>query len=350
MFSKLKVQEIKQETSDAVSIAFEIPTDLKSDFNYQSGQYITLKNDVDGEDVRRAYSLCSSPSENDFRIGVKKVEGGKMSTFLNEHLKVGDEIEVMNPAGNFVIDSSSSNIVAFAAGSGITPILSMVKSVLKLGGIFTLYYGNKSSKDTIFKNELDNLKNKYPTNFNLYYIYSREDVGTNSLYGGRIDQEKCSLLIKENLELLKSDGFYMCGPEEMIHEVSESLKELGVNENKIHFELFTTPTEKEDTGDNMVSDFSGESQVTVIMDGDEFEFELNSKADFILDAAMNAGADVPFSCKGAVCCTCKAQVIEGKATMELNYSLSEEEVMEGFILTCQAHPDSEKIVVDYDVT
>ncbi|PCJ28763.1 MAG: hypothetical protein COA97_00020 [Flavobacteriales bacterium] len=349
MFSKLKVKEIKQETVDTVSIAFEIPKDLKADFTYQSGQYITIKADVDGEDLRRAYSLCSAPSENDFRIGVKKVANGKMSTFLNKNLSVGDELEIMSPSGNFVIDNSSTNIVAFAAGSGITPILSMIKSILKSGKKFTLLYGNKTKEETIFKAELDALKIECPNLFNLHYTF---DVGgsENELYNGRIDEDKTVAFMKNNLDLLKADGFYICGPEQMIHGVSDSLKELGVNENKIHFELFTVPTLMQETTEKTDADFSGESKVTVILDGDEFEFELNSEGDFILDAAMNQGADVPFSCKGAVCCTCKAQVVEGKAIMEMNYSLSEEEVADGFILTCQSHPASEKLVVDYDVS
>jgi ring-1,2-phenylacetyl-CoA epoxidase subunit PaaE len=349
MFSKLKVKEIKQETVDTVSISFEIPSDLKADFNYQSGQYITIKAVVNGEDIRRAYSLCSSPFEDDFRIGVKKVENGKMSTFLNDSLNVGDEIEVMNPSGNFVIESSSTNIVAFAAGSGITPILSMIKSALSLGKKFTLLYGNKTIEETIFKATLDNLKTEYPNLFDLQYTYDKA-YSDDDLYNGRIDKDKAVAFMKNDLDLLKADGFFMCGPEQMILGVSESLKELGVSENKIHFELFTAPTQKEETTEKVVADFSGESQVTVIMDGDEFEFGLKSDGDFILDAAMSEGADAPFSCKGAVCCTCKAQVIEGKATMELNYSLSDAEVEEGFILTCQAHPASEKVVVDYDVT
>jgi len=349
MFSKLKVKEIRKETNDTVSIAFEIPNDLRSEFSYKSGQYITVKSDVSGEDIRRAYSLCSSPYDDDFRIGVKKVESGKMSTFLNEDLKEGAELEVMAPAGNFVIREGNKNIVAFAAGSGITPILSMVKSILKIGGNFTLFYGNKSSSETIFKTELDSLKNEFSDKFNLHYIYSREEFG-NKLYEGRIDTDKTTLLMKENLNLLKSDGFYMCGPEDMILNVSTALKELGVGENKIHFELFTAPTIKNDNAEVVASDFLGESQVTVIMDGDEFEFPLKSDGDFILDVAIENGADAPFSCKGAVCCTCKAQVIEGKAIMEMNYSLSDEEVADGFILTCQAHPASEKLVVDYDVT
>jgi len=349
MFSKLKVQEIKKETNDAVSIAFEIPADLKSNFEYQSGQYITIKSDIAGEDIRRSYSLCSAPSEDDFRIGVKKVDNGRMSIFLNENLNVGDELEVMNPTGNFCVKNFSANIVGFAAGSGITPILSIIKTVLLSGGKFTLLYGNKSEEDTIFKTELDSLKEKYENQFDLFYTY---DIGRseNELYNGRIDKEKVTAFVKNNLELLKSDEFFMCGPEPMIIDVSDSLKELGVNENKIHFELFTAPTQQSETAEKPNSDFSGESQVTVIMDGDEFEFGLSSDGDFILDAAMSNGADVPFSCKGAVCCTCKAQVIEGEAVMEMNYSLSDKEVADGFILTCQSHPASEKVVVDYDVS
>jgi ring-1,2-phenylacetyl-CoA epoxidase subunit PaaE len=349
MFNKLKVKEIKKETNDTVSIAFEIPNALKSDFSYLPGQYVTIKSIIDGEDVRRAYSLCSAPFEDDFRIGVKRVDGGKMSTFLNEKIELGSELEVMKPTGNFLIDNSADSNVAFAAGSGITPVLSMIKSSLKVGGSFTLFYGNKTADETIFKTELDGLKSSYPSQFNLHYIYSRENLD-NALYEGRIKKEKVLDLLKIDSSLLKSEGFYMCGPEEMIFNVSDALKDLGVSESKIHFELFTAPTTKDVDGSPVVSDFSGESQVTVIMDGDEFEFPLSSDGDFILDVAIENGADAPFSCKGAVCCTCKAQVVEGKATMDMNYSLSDEEVEEGFILTCQARPASEKLVVDYDVT
>jgi ring-1,2-phenylacetyl-CoA epoxidase subunit PaaE len=350
MFKKLSVKEVKQETENTVSVAFDIPNELAEDFNYRSGQYITIRTLINGEDVRRAYSLCSAPFENDFRIGVKKIENGKMSTFLNDHLKAGDEIEVMPPAGNFVVKDGEKNIVAFAAGSGITPILSMVKSVLSNDGSFTLYYGNRTSEETIFKNELDALKNQYGSKFNLNYIYSKE--GSNdALFEGRITADKCKALIESNENLLKADAFYSCGPEEMILAVSAVLKELGVNENKIRFELFTAPsTDVEESRESGGSQFDGESDVTIIVDGEEFDFPLNGDGEFILDAAVEAGADVPFACKGAVCCTCKAQVVEGKATMEMNYALSEEEVAEGYILTCQAHPASEKVVVDYDVT
>jgi ring-1,2-phenylacetyl-CoA epoxidase subunit PaaE len=348
MFTKLKVKEVVKETSDTVSISFDLPLELKESFNYQSGQYVTVRKDIEGEDVRRSYSLCSSPGQDDFRIGVKLVENGKMSSYLTRDLSVGDELELMRPAGNFILGDSSQNIVAFAAGSGITPILSMVRTVLASEGKFVLFYGNKTADDTIFKGELDRLKVKYADKFILNYLYSRES-SEDSSFEGRINKENCNLFFGEDSELLNSDGFYMCGPEDMIFDVSETLKELGVNESKVHFELFTVPT-KMGTESVVESDFEGESQVTVIMDGDEFEFPLRSDGDFILDASIENGADAPFSCKGAVCCTCKAQVVEGKATMDMNYSLSEEEVEEGFILTCQARPASSKLVVDYDVS
>jgi len=348
-FKKLSVKDIREETINTVSISFEIPTEEKSTFNYQAGQYITIRKELDGEDVRRSYSLCSAPYENDFRIGVKKMKNGKMSSYLNEVLKAGDAIEVLPPAGNFIINDLTANFVGFAAGSGITPLLSMIKSTLNANGRFTLYYGNKTLDDVIFKKELDNLTKQYPEHFKTHYLFSREKTG-NVLTEGRINNEKCKLLVKENLELLKADGFYLCGPEEMIKDVEATLKEFGVNENKIHFELFVTPTTNNESNPKKQSDFTGESHVTVIMDGDEFEFELISDGDSVLDAAIEAGVDAPFSCKGAVCCTCKAQIIEGKAIMKLNYSLSDEEVEEGYILTCQSHPASETLVVDYDVT
>ena len=347
MFKKISVKEVRNETKDAVSIALDIPEGLKKEFQYQSGQYITIKHVINGEDVRRAYSLSSSPNEDDFRIAVKKIEDGRMSSFLNEKLNNGDVLDIMPPSGNFLIKNLKSTVVGFAAGSGITPIISMLKTVLVSGGNFTLFYSNKDTNNVIFKEELNALQNTYPSNFKLHYIYSRENIG-NPLLEGRLNKEKCTLLIKEELELLKADGFYMCGPEEMVLNISASLSEFGVNKDKIHFELFTTPTLQKES-EKPVSDFSGTSSVKVIMDGEDFEFDLKNDGDYVLDAAMNAGADVPFSCKGAVCCTCKAQVLEGKATMDMNYSLSDEEVAEGFILTCQARPASKHLVIDYDV-
>lgn len=345
-FQNIKVTEVKKETLDTVSVAF----DNTGDFTYKAGQYITIRKDIDGEDVRRSYSLCSAPHENDFRVAVKKIVDGKMSSFLNDDLKAGDIVEIMSPMGGFTLTpENDKTYVAFAAGSGITPIISMIKSVLvNSNAKFVLYYGNKTSDATIFKNELDSLVSQFADRLTLNYIYTQQE-SANKLFEGRISRAKFEEFVRENTEMLKADGFYMCGPEQMINEVSGGLEYLGVPKEKIHFELFTSPTVINDDIEKTLPDFSGNAQMTVIMDGDEFEFELAADGDFILDASMDQGVDAPFSCKGAVCCTCKAQVIEGKAVMEMNYALSEEEVAEGFILSCQAHPASEKVVVDFDV-
>jgi ring-1,2-phenylacetyl-CoA epoxidase subunit PaaE len=344
-FNSIKVKEVKRETSDTVSISFEVP----SSFSYQSGQYVTIKSMINGEDVRRSYSLCSAPFEDDFRVAVKKIDGGKMSTFLNESLSAGDTVEMMPPLGGFLLKpENEKHYVAFAAGSGITPILSMIKSVLSdSNSKFTLFYGNKTEDSTIFKKEIDQLIEENKERLEVNYIYSRQN-SLDPLFEGRISRDKFDAIVKNNLDLIKADGFFLCGPEQMINEVSEGLNYLGVNETKIHFELFVASAKP---ANNQVqeNEFSGKSNLTVIMDGEEFEFDLDSSGEFILDAAIGQGVDAPFSCKGAVCCTCKAQVIEGKAIMEMNYALSDAEVEEGFILSCQARPASEKLVVDFDV-
>ena len=351
-FYKLRVAEIRRETEDAVSVAFNIDDEFKSAFNYQPGQYLTLKFLINGVEERRSYSLCSSPFQDELmRVAVKKVENGKVSTYINEHLNEGDEVEVMAPQGNFVLDINESNeklYVAFASGSGITPILSMINSVLikENNSRFVLFYGNRSPEHTIFKSQLDQLLGDRLT---VQYIYSRTE-GSDELYTGRIDKEKANLLLRGDIDLLRAEGFYLCGPEDMILNVSNSLKEFDVNKEKIFYELFTTPVlfaEKENV-QKEDSDFAGQAKIKVICDDEEVEFDLDSDGDVILDAAIEYDLDLPFSCKGGVCCTCKAKVVEGKVTMDANYALSDAEVEEGFVLTCQAHPASSYVVVDYD--
>jgi len=351
-FYKLRVAEIRRETEDAVSVAFNIDDEFKSAFNYQPGQYLTLKFLINGVEERRSYSLCSSPFQDELmRVAVKKVENGKVSTYINEHLNQGDEVEVMTPQGNFVLDVNENNeklYVAFASGSGITPILSMINSVLikENNSRFVLFYGNRSPEQTIFKSQLDQLLGDRLT---VQYIYSRTE-GSDELYTGRIDKEKANLLLRGDIDLLRAEGFYLCGPEEMILNVSNSLKEFDVNKEKIFYELFTTPVlfaEKENV-QKEDSDFAGQAKIKVICDDEEVEFDLDSDGDVILDAAIEYDLDLPFSCKGGVCCTCKAKVVEGKVTMDANYALSDAEVEEGFVLTCQAHPASSYVVVDYD--
>ena len=349
MFHSLKVIDIKNETSDTVSVAFEIPEGDKNTFDYTSGQYLTLKFDINGNEERRSYSMCSSPfSGEPIRIAVKRVDKGLVSNHINDVIKLGDQIEVMPPQGSFTLETNleQKTYVAFAAGSGITPIWSMIKSVLdnEPGSKFVLFYGNKTSDSTIFKNEIDSLTGK---RLSVYHILSREKT-SNSITNGRIDKNKATELLKSNLDLLKSKAFFMCGPEEMIFNVKDVLQTLGVSEDKIKFELFTTPVLLAAEKEVEVSNFTGTAKVKVIYDEEEITFDLSSDGENVLEAAMRHDVDAPFSCKGAVCCTCKAKVTEGKMIMDANYALSDEEVAEGFVLACQAHPASENVVLDFD--
>ena len=334
-FYQLKVNKIKKVTDKAVEILFEIPENLRSEFKFTAGQYITISTNLNNEEVRRAYSLCSDPSSGEIAVGVKRVERGIMSTFLTQELKVGDTLDVMTPKGTFCL-TNERKVVGICAGSGITPILSMIKSD---SADFTLVYGNKTESSGMFLEEINNM------NISKYLTFSREYV--DGCLNSRIDKEMLEELSK-NESFLNADGYFICGPGEMIDFVEEFLLGKGVDKTKIHFERFVPI--KKNVSDNSSLDENTEiiSNVTVIMDGDEFEYQLSSKGESILDSAMDAGADVPFSCKGGVCCTCKAKVIEGKAIMTENYALSEEEVSEGFILTCKSHPDTENIVVDFD--
>ena len=351
MFYNLTVNNVIRETPDAVSVSFDIPNNLKEIFEYTQGQYLTFKKEINGEEVRRSYSLSSSPvTENNLTVAIKQIEGGKFSTFANQDLKVGDVLETMAPMGGFFTQlhiNQTKHYVFFAAGSGITPIISIIKSILATeeNSTCTLFYGNKSAESTIYKAQLDNLASENSNRFSLNYLMSREN-GASEALTGKISATKCDALKSIDSNLYAANEYFLCGPESMIFDVSDHLKAKGVDKDKIHFELFTAPVKK---GNKPAPLDNVTAQVKVIMDDEEFEFELSSKGNFILDAAMDAGADVPFSCKGAVCCTCKAKVIEGSASMDMNYALSDEEVEEGYILSCQARPTSEVLVVDYDV-
>lgn len=346
-FHKIKVSKIKKQTEDTVSVCFDIPSSLNEEFVYKSGQYLTLNFLINGKEERRAYSLSSSPYvDNLYEVAVKQVKNGIVSTYINKELKEGDIVDVMPPQGNFILEpniENSKHYVAFAAGSGITPIISMIKTVVsqEQNSRFTLIYSNKTKDKTIFEKELESLKNN---KFNIINIYTEEDTD-DILTKGRITKEK-AISILNKFGLTNADEFYICGPEEMIFSVEKSLEEIGVNKDNVNFELFTTPTLLASEENN--NSFEGDAKIIVIYDDEETEFTLNSKGDTILDAAMENDVDVPFSCKGAVCCTCKAIVTKGKAVMTANYSLTEDEVEEGYILTCQAHPASEEVVVDFD--
>jgi ring-1,2-phenylacetyl-CoA epoxidase subunit PaaE len=355
-FHELKVKEVKKETSDCVSVLFDVPENLNEAFQFTQGQSLTMRTTINGEEVRRTYSICSSPLEKQLKVAIKKVEAGAFSIFANEELKKDDVLEVMPPIGRFytTLDPlNRKNYLAFAAGSGITPLLSIIKTTLatELGSTFTLVYGNKSRSSIIFFEELEGLKNKYINRFNLIHILSREKTDAD-LNFGRITKDKCTDLFNKLLDVKSLDEFFICGPEDMIFSVKDFLESNGVAEKKIHFELFTTPgqNKKYEVRSTKYEANSPQSNITVKLDGRSFDFSIPLNSDTtILDAAMHEGADVPYACKGGVCCTCKAKLLEGEVKMDVHWGLEQEEIEQGFILTCQSHPVTEKVTVDFDV-
>lgn len=353
-FHPLQVAGIRKETSDCVSIAFTIPEELTDTFRYKQGQYITLRTSINGEDVRRSYSICSSPLDNELRVAVKKVEHGVFSTYANETLKKGDTLDVMPPLGKFFTElnpSQEKTYAGFAAGSGITPLLSIIKTTLctEPNSSFTLVYGNRNRHSIIFKEELEALKNLYMERFRVIHILSREKTDAPVNFG-RIDKNKCLTLFEKTIDAKNTDAFFLCGPEEMIFSVKETLEEKGVDPKKIHFELFTTPGSKQTATatSHTASGNEVKSKVTIKLDGIAFDFDLGFESESILDAALKNGADLPYACKGGVCCTCRAKLLEGEVDMDVNYGLEPDEIEQGFILTCQSHPRTEKVVVDFD--
>ncbi|HEX6191963.1 MAG TPA: 1,2-phenylacetyl-CoA epoxidase subunit PaaE [Chitinophagaceae bacterium] len=354
-FYPLKVKEVRKETPECVSVTFDIPDSLRTDFSFKQGQSLTMRTSIKGEEVRRTYSICSSPLDQEWRVAIKKVEGGLFSSFANRDLKKGDTIEVMQPVGKFYTELNPSNqkhYVAFAAGSGITPVLSLIKTTLATEpqSNFTLLYGNRTRNSIIFFEELEALKNKYIDRFNLIHVLSRERTDA-ALNFGRIDIEKLQQLDKL-VDYNSGDEFFICGPEVMIFAVKAFLEAKGIDKKKIHFELFTTPgqTQTATSIQKPIIDSGAKSRITIKLDGRAFDFDLPLNSDAtLLDAALQQGADLPYACKGGVCCTCKARLLEGEVAMDVHWGLEDEEVEQGYILTCQSHPKTEKVVVDFDV-
>ena len=350
-FHTLKIKEVRRETAEAVSILFDVPQDLKDSCQFVQGQYLTLKALIDGEDVRRSYSICSSPADEELRVAVKQIPKGKFSTYANTGIVSGDAIEVMAPLGNFntkVSEGQEKRYAAFASGSGITPIMSIIRTVLKTESksVFTLFYGNKSKDTIIFNSGLEALQGQYPNRLNIHHILSR-DPKVEEKFSGRLSAEKCQAYHQDLLDMNELDEVFLCGPESMIFDIKEALLDIGLKESSIHFELFTTnASEKSEIAE--VEGAVVNSQVEVVVYGESFHFELSSDGDTILDAAMTADADAPFACKGGVCCACRAKVVEGSVKMDVNFGLDEGEVQEGYILACQSHPTSEKVVIDFD--
>jgi ring-1,2-phenylacetyl-CoA epoxidase subunit PaaE len=357
-FHQLTIADIRKETPDCVSIAFKVPDDLKNSYRFKHGQNLTLRTIINGEELRRSYSICSSPMDEELRVAIKEAPYGKFSTWANASLKKGDIIEVMPPTGTFFTELNAAHkkrYLAFAAGSGITPVISIIKAVLATEpqSTFTLIYNNRNRASIIFKEQLEALKNKYISRFVIHHILSREKTDADINYG-RIDIEKLNQLGNKLIDVQAADDIFVCGPEQMIFTVTNWLQQKGIDKKKIHFELFTTPGQRLEVGSRKSEKTVSapdiqKSKITVKLDGIAFDFDLPYDGDTILDAALKQGADLPFSCKGGVCSTCKAKLLEGQVNMDTNYALEQDEVNEGFILTCQSHPCSEKVVVDFDI-
>ncbi|RPD51054.1 1,2-phenylacetyl-CoA epoxidase subunit PaaE [Paracnuella aquatica] len=354
-FHPLKVASVRRETEDCVSVTFSVPDHLQEIFRFTPGQSLTIRATLNGQELRRNYSICSSPMDGELRIAVKKVAGGHFSTWANEGLKAGDVLEVMPPVGKFgsaLHPEQAKNYVAFAAGSGITPVLSLIKTALytEPRSTFTLVYGNRNRSSIIFKEELEAVKDKFLHRFRIYHILSREQVET-PLNSGRIDREKTNFLLDKLIDVKNNHEFFLCGPEELMFTVRDVLQERGVAAANIHFELFTVPGQVQKTENRNLkpeTPSGPQASVQVTVDGHSFQFGLAKEGESILDAALQQGADLPYACKGGVCCTCKARLLEGAVHMDAAWGLEPDEIAAGFILTCQSHPTTDSVVVDFD--
>ena len=354
-FHTLEIAAVRNETPDAVAISFAIPEDLSDTFAFVPGQYLTLRADIGGEDMRRSYSICSPLNETGRRtVGVKRIEDGRFSSFA-QTLKQGDRIEVMPPQGRFTAQiGGEHDYLLLAAGSGITPCLSIAKSVLagEPDSTVTLLYANRNSSSVMFRDDLNDLKDRYTTRFTLLHVMD-EEVQDVEIMNGRLDAEKLENLA--NLGVIDpkaADAIYICGPEPMILSASAAMTTLGVDQNKIKFELFTpAPGAKPapaKTNGAAVNGAKHGASVEIILDGARRTIEVDAAQDTVLTAAMKAGLDLPYSCAGGMCCTCRCKIVEGAATMDENFSLEPWEIEAGFTLSCQARPDTERLVLDFD--
>ncbi len=348
-FHNLRVSDVRRETDDCVSVEFRVPDQLAPSFDFIPGQYLTLKKEIGGEEIRRSYSICTQPGDP-LRVAIKEVPTGVFSTWANSELKEGDTIAVSEPEGNFLhrIDSRAENhYVAFVAGSGITPVLSILAHILELEpkSSFSLFYGNRNVQSIIFKEELEGMKNRFMDRFQLYHILSRE-TGGSPLLSGRIDATRCATYLKYFVPGQSAECFFLCGPYQMIMDMQAALLHCGINKDQIKFELFYNP-ESDDLEMHQAQVFRHERQIRITLDGRTSEIKSNVDIP-ILDMAVEAGLDLPFSCKGGVCATCKAKLEQGEVNMTTNFALEEEEVEQGYILTCQAHAISAFVDVNFD--
>ncbi|UOG75915.1 phenylacetate-CoA oxygenase/reductase subunit PaaK [Hymenobacter tibetensis] len=355
-FHKVKIKRIHRETPDCVTLALDVPAELRDTFKFTQGQYLTFRREHNGEELRRSYSICSSPLDGEWQVAIKKVPEGRFSSLAVENLRVGEELDVMPPAGRFYTElhpDNAKHYVAFAAGSGITPVFSIIKTVLltEPNSRVTLIYGNRGRNSIIFKEGIEALKNKFLRRLSVYHILSREQGDTDLLFG-RIDEAKTQQFLDKILPPSQIDECFICGPEEMINGVRAALTGAGVAPEKIHFEMFTSAGSGKQQVRPVTAHTAGEddkkSRVAVKLDGSTHLLEMSYYGNTILDAMLETGADAPYSCKNGMCSTCRARIVDGKAEMDVNYSLSEAEIARGYVLTCQARPVSEQVTVDFD--
>lgn len=351
-YNKLTIDAIETLTDDSVAISFAVPDDLVDSYQYIAGQHIAVRAEIDGQDVRRTYSICAPAASAKLRIGVKRVDGGAFSSFATTRLQPGDTVDVAPPYGDFTIETDAANAshyAAIAAGSGITPVLSMIASVLAAEpkSRFTLIFGNRSSSSIMFLEELEGLKDRYPDRLHLVHVLSRE-AQIIPILSGRLDREKVTLLLDNVVDAASVDSWYLCGPFEMVNAAREVLASRGIPEAAVNDELFFAeptpappPVEPADT--------AGMAQVTFTLDGRTATVLVDPDGPPLLAYALEERRDTPYSCRGGMCTTCKAQVVQGEATMDLNFALASEDLAKGYILTCQAHPQSEELTITYDV-
>jgi ring-1,2-phenylacetyl-CoA epoxidase subunit PaaE len=354
-FHPLTVAQVKHETRDAIAVTFAVPPHLKETFRYRQGQHLTLRTMIGSEEVRRSYSICAAVQDEQLRVAIKRVAGGLFSTWANGALKPGMTLDVMPPEGRFNLPlepDSRRHYLAFAAGSGITPILSIVKTTLlaEPHSRFTILYGNRASSSVIFRDELAELKDIYMERLNLVYVMSREQQDI-ELFNGRITHDKCRQLFQRWLRVEDVDYAFICGPEDMMHGVSSALQEAGMPKERIRIELFAAAVANavREPRTHYAANTANLTEVTVIMDGSHASFTMDKDKESLLDAGLRAGIDMRYSCKGGVCSTCRCKVVEGTVDMDVNYALEDYEVARGFVLSCQSFPVTDKIVVDFDV-
>ena len=349
-FHSLTVCDVRRETADAVSLAFTVPAALRGAYHFLPGQFLTLRATIDGEDVRRSYSICSAPEDDDLRVVVKRLAGGAFSIWVNETVRTGHALSVMTPDGRFGIPiqpGSARTLVAFVAGSGITPVMAILKSVLRHeAGRFFLFYGNRSTADIIFRDQLEDLKDQHLTRLSVFHVLSREQQDLPVL-NGRLDTDKVALLLRSVVPAQVVDHALVCGPQPMIEGLQTALVDLGLPEGRIHVERFTPGIGGRPRTIAVAPLTPPKTIATIICEGARFDLPV-AEGEAIIDAAIRAGRSLPYSCKGGMCCTCRAKLVEGRVDMISNYSLEPWETQAGYVLTCQSRPLTERLVLDFD--